>query len=147
MPGSVGAVVSPEAAGSLESGGVSTAPVSSSGSELVGVGAVDAFDSVLLVCAPPLLLMVTPDAIWVDEDVVLLVDVDSVPAAEVDAVTVPVVDSPDDVWPDRELVELSELVDDDSDEVAVVSATAKPGEEMTITPTPRAAANAPTRPI
>ncbi len=64
-----------------------------------------------------------------------------------DEAAVPVVDSPDDVWPDGELVELSELVDDDSDDVAVVSATAKPGEEMTITPIPRAAANAPTRPM
>jgi hypothetical protein len=58
--GSVGSVVS--SAGSLESGGGSTTLVSSSVSALVGVGAVDASDSVALVCAPPLLLMVTSDA-------------------------------------------------------------------------------------
>ncbi len=57
--GSVGSVVSP--AGSLESGGVSTPLVPSSGSAPVGAGTVDVPDSVLL-CAPPLLLMVTPDA-------------------------------------------------------------------------------------
>jgi len=59
---SVGSVVSPAAAGSLESRGVSTPLVSSSGSALVGAGTVDAPDSVVLVCAPPLLLMVTPEA-------------------------------------------------------------------------------------
>jgi hypothetical protein len=60
--GSVGAVGLPTAAGSLESGGISTPLVSSSGAALVGAGTVDAPDSVVLVCAPPLLLMVTPEA-------------------------------------------------------------------------------------
>jgi hypothetical protein len=50
---SVGSTVSPEETGSLDSGWVST--------PLVDVGAVDASDSVVLVCAPPLLLIVTPD--------------------------------------------------------------------------------------
>jgi hypothetical protein len=59
--GSAGSVVSP--AGSPESGGISTAVVSTSGgSSIVGVGAVAASDSAVLLCAPPLLLMVTPDA-------------------------------------------------------------------------------------
>jgi hypothetical protein len=60
--GSVGSVVSPASAGSLESDGVSSALVSSSGSVVVGVEAVGASDSVVLVCAPPLLLTVTPEA-------------------------------------------------------------------------------------
>jgi hypothetical protein len=68
----------------------------------------------------------------VDEDVVLpvevdppLFDVDSVPVVAVDVVPVvdvaadPVDDSPDDV-------ELAELVEDDSDDVPVVSAAATP---------------------
>jgi len=59
---SVDSVGLPAAAGSLESGGISTPLVSSSGSALVGAGTVDAPDSVVLVCAPPLLLMVTPEA-------------------------------------------------------------------------------------
>lgn len=121
----MGSTVSPEAAGSLGFGWVST--------PLVDVGAVDVADSVVLVCAPPLLLMVTPDATWVDEDVVLLVevdpplvDVDSPPVVAVDVVPVvdvaagPVADSPDDVVPDAELVE------DDSEDVPVVSAAANP---------------------
>jgi len=82
---------------------------------------------------------------------VALVDVESAPAVAVDEVAVPVVDvdadsvddSPDDVSPD---VEFAELVDEDSEDVPVVSAAAKPGEVITIAPIPRAAANAPTRP-
>jgi hypothetical protein len=129
----VGSAVSPEAVGSVDFGWVSTTLVSSSDSPLVDVGAVDVADSVVLVCAPPLLLMVTPDATWVDEDVVLLVevdpplvDVDSPPVVAVDVVPVvdvaagPVADSPDDVVPDAELVE------DDSEDVPVVSAAANP---------------------
>ncbi|HEY6646407.1 MAG TPA: hypothetical protein VI217_04855 [Mycobacterium sp.] len=121
----MGSTVSPEAAGSLGFGWVST--------PLVDVGAVDVADSVVLVCAPPLLLMVTPDPTSVDEDVVLLVevdpplvDVDSPPVVAVDVVPVvdvaagPVADSPDDVVPDAELVE------DDSEDVPVVSAAANP---------------------
>jgi len=118
--------VSPEAAGSLGFGWVST--------PLVDVGAVDVADSVVLVCAPPLLLMVTPGATSVDEDVALLVEVDPplvgvdpVPVVAVDEVAVPVVDvaagpvpdSPDDV-------ELAELVEDESEDVPVVSAAANP---------------------
>jgi hypothetical protein len=152
---SAGSVVS--SAGSLESGGVSTPLVSSSGSVLVGVGAVgavDASDSAVLVCAPPLLLMVTPGATCSDDDVapdvVLLdevvsapVDVESAPVVAVDAAADSVDDSPADVSLD---VEFAELVDDDSEDVPVVSAAAKPGEVITIAPIPRAAANAPTRP-
>jgi hypothetical protein len=57
----------------------------------------------------------------------------------VDVAVDSVADSPDDVSLD---VELAELVED----VVVVSAAAKAGEATTITPIPRAAANAPTRP-
>jgi hypothetical protein len=82
---------------------------------------------------------------------VLLVDVESAPVVAGDEVEDPVLDvaadsvddSPDDVSPD---VELAALVDDDSEDVPVVSAAAKPGEVITIAPIPRAAANAPTRP-
>jgi hypothetical protein len=122
----MGSTVSPEAAGSLDFGWIST--------PLVDVGAVDVADSVVLVCAPPLLLMVTPDPTSVDEDVVPLVEVDpplvgvdSVPVVEVDEVAVPVVDvavDPVDDTPDE--VELVELVDDDSEDVPVVSAAANP---------------------
>jgi hypothetical protein len=80
------------------------------------------------------------------------VDVEPAPVVAGNDVAVPVVDlaadprddSPDDVSPDVELVE---PVDGDSDDVPVVSASAKPGEATTITPIPRAAANAPTRPM
>jgi hypothetical protein len=159
--GSVGSVVSPEPVGSLVSGGVSTPLVSSSGSVLVGAGAAGASDSVVLVCAPPLLLMVTPEATCSDDDVVpddvVLPDevesapVDVAPVAAVDEPAVPVddvaADSVDDSPADVSLdVEFAELVDDDSEDVSVVSAAAKPGEVTTMTPIPRAAANAPTRP-
>jgi hypothetical protein len=63
---------------------------------------------------------------------VLLVD----DAPVVDVVVDPAVESPADV----------EFVDDDSEDVPVVSAAAKPGEAIAIAPIPRAAANAPTRP-
>ena len=77
-------------------------------------------------------------------DVVLLVDVESDVAV---AAAAAAADSVDDVSPDVSPdVDLVELVEDDSDEVPVVSALAKPGEVTTITPIPRAAANAPTRP-
>jgi hypothetical protein len=144
--GAGGSAVSPEATGSLDSGWVSTPLVSSSDSPLGGAGAVDACDSVALVCAPPLLLMVTPDAVEVDDDVVpLVVDVESAPAVGVDEGAVPVVDvaavpvddSPVDV----------ELVEGDSDDVPVVSALATPGEVAIIIPIPRATANVPTRPM
>jgi hypothetical protein len=101
-------------------------------------------DSVVPECAPPLLLMVTPDETWVVDDVVpdvvgvpvpVLVDVDPplVDAEPVDAVddgavpvvpeavvaAVPVVDSPDPVLD-------VELAEDDSEDVPVVSAAATP---------------------
>jgi hypothetical protein len=150
----VGSAVPPEVTGSLGWGCAST-PLVFGGWALAVSGAVDACGSVVLVCAPPLLLTVTPGATSVDEDVALpvdvdppLVDVDSVPVVAVDEVVVPVVevaadpvdDSPDDV-------ELDELVEDDSEDVPVVSALATPGEVMIITPSPNAAANAPTRPM
>jgi len=144
----VGSGVSPEAAGSLDFGWASTTLVSSRDWALVDFGAVDASDSVVLVCAPPLLLTVTPDATWVLDDVApdvfvvsvaivpvpvdvdpALIEVDSPPVAvAVDEVAVPVVDvaadpvddSPVDVVP----AELD--AEDDSDDVAVVSAPATP---------------------
>jgi hypothetical protein len=128
--------------------------VSSTDSPLAGV-AVDASDPVVLVCVPPLLPTVTPGATSVLEDVEPdvvvvpvavvsvpvdvdppLVDVES-PVVAGDEVADSVDDSPVDV----------ELVEDDSEDVPVVSALATPGEVATITPIPRAAANAPTRPM
>ena len=78
----------------------------------------------VLVCAPPLLLTVTPGAIWADEDVVLLVDVDPVAVPVVDVAADPVDDSPDVVV--LLDVEPAELVVDDSADVPVVSAAATP---------------------
>jgi hypothetical protein len=81
---------------------------------------------------------------------VLLVDIESAPVVAVDEVAGPVVDVAADsvVVPDGVSVdvELAEFVDDDSEDVPVVSAAAKPGEVITTAPIPRAAANAPTRP-
>jgi hypothetical protein len=101
-------------------------------------GAVDVCDSVVLVCAPPLLLTVTPDPTSVLDDVVPevlvgavavvpvsvdvdpLVDVEPVVDVEVPAVVVAEpVDSPVDV-------EVAGLVDADSDDVLVASAAANP---------------------
>jgi hypothetical protein len=112
---------------------------------VVELGGVDVPDSVVPDCAPPLLLMVTPDETWVVDDVVpdvvgvpvvvvvpVLVDVEPPlvgvePVVVVDegvdpvveVVAAPVVDSPDVVLD-------VELVEDDSDEVPVVSAAATP---------------------
>jgi hypothetical protein len=116
---------------------------------------------VALVCAPPLLPTVTPGATSVFVDVapvapVVSVPVDPDPLVAVDPPpVVPVTDdavsvddaefeddSPDDV-------EFS-LVDEELEEAVlepVVSALARPGEVATITPTPMAAASAPTRPM
>ena len=134
--GCVGSAVSPEAAGSLDFGSVSTPPAEPD------AGAAGAPDSVVLLCAPPLLLTVTPDPTSVLDDVVprrlrgagrrrtVPVDVDPpvdvepplvVVEVEVPAVLAvdPVVDSPADV-------ELAELVEDDSEDAPVVSAAASP---------------------
>lgn len=134
--GCMGSAVSPEAAGSLDFGSVSTPPAEPD------AGAAGAPDSVVLMCAPPLLLTVTPDPTSVLDDVVpdelvvpvadvsVPVDVDPlvdvepplvVLEVEVPAVVAadPVVDSPVDV-------ELAELVEDDSEDVPVVSASASP---------------------
>jgi hypothetical protein len=69
------------------------------------------------------------------------VDEGSVPLVGVDAD--PLDDSAEDVSLD---VELAEDVEDDSEDVPVESAAAKPGGVTTSTPIPRAAASAPTRP-
>jgi hypothetical protein len=120
------------------------------------------------VCAPPLLPTVTPDATSVLEDVVPdvvvvlvagvpvsvdvdppLADVESAPVVAVDEVAVPVVDAaavPEEDSPDDVVLDV-ELVEDDSDDVPVVSALATPGEVATITPIPKATANVPTRPM
>jgi hypothetical protein len=132
----------------------------------VELGSVDVVESVVLVCAPPLLLTVTPEPTCVAEEVAPdvfvvsagvvpvgvgvdpLADVDSPPevvavdAAEVAGLDVapdPVDDSPVDV-------ELDEPVDEPEDAPAE-SAPATPGEVTTITPIPNAAANAPNRPM
>ena len=128
---------------------------------------VDDPDSVVLVWAPPLLLMVTPDPTGVVDDVAPEVAVDPEPVAvpaEVDPVPVdPVlVGVPSLVAVDElvlatdpvsvplaaepALLAVDESVDDDVDELAE-SALAMPGDVATTTPIPRAAASAPTRPI
>lgn len=139
---------------------------SGSAGVLVDVGAVDAVSSGVLVCAPPLLLTVTPVPTWVlddvapDADELLVVDV--AVAVDVDPelvaveplsvnvdveVEVPVpasaADEPDSVLE----AELSCADDDALDADPSVSALATPGEATTITPIPNAAANAPTRPM
>jgi hypothetical protein len=132
----VGAAVSPEAAGSLDFGSVSMPLV------VPDAGAAGAPDSVVLVCAPPLLLTVTPDPTSVLEDVVpeeLVVPVDAVPVpVDVDPlvdfepplvvveVDVPAVESADPVADSPAEVEPAELGDDDSEDVPVVSAAANP---------------------
>jgi hypothetical protein len=130
-------------------------------SALVEVEGPDPPAWVVLVCAPPLLLTVTPVPTSVDDEVVpdvdvapavavlVAVDVDSAlaeveplsvdVAAEVSVLGVAAVDGPESVL----VAELSWDVDDGLD----VSALAKPGEPTTITPIPKAAAKAPTRPI
>ena len=125
---------------------------------LVDVEVVDV-DSVTLVCAPPLLLTVTPVPTWVLDDVAPDVDVapavDESAAVEVDpeldvveplsadvAVEVPVLG----VAAEPESVLVAEL-SCDIDDVLEVSALARPGEVTTATPIPKAAANVPTRPI
>lgn len=146
----MGAAVSAVTVGVLDSGCVSTPLAAVDGGALADAGADDAGDPIAPVCAPPLLLMVTPDATWTDEDVVPdvfvvsgavtplpvdvdppLVDVESAPVVAVveDAVPVvdvapdPVDDSPDDVLLD---VEPAELDVDDPEDVPVVSAAANP---------------------
>jgi hypothetical protein len=131
-----GSAVSPKVAGSLDFGWLSTLLVSSSDSVLVDFGAVDVSDSVV-VCAPPLLLMVTLDATWEEEDVApvvfvvpiagapLPVDVDPplvgvepAPVVALDEAKFPLVDVGADPADDSPV----ELVDD----VPVVSAAAQP---------------------
>jgi hypothetical protein len=124
------------AGGSLRIGWVSPGLVVSD------AGAVAVPDSVVLVCAPPLLLTVTPvptsvlddvvpevlvvpvAVVWVPVDVDPLVDVE--PSADVVAVEVPVDGvAADPVVDSLVEVELAELVDD-SEDVPVVSAAATP---------------------
>jgi hypothetical protein len=84
-----------------------------------------------------------PDVILVDVEATPVVAADDAAVPVVDVAAEPLADSPADVSLD---VELAELVDGDSEDVPVVSAVAQLGEETTITPIPRAAASAPTRP-
>jgi hypothetical protein len=125
-------------------------------SALLDAAAVDAPDSVVLVCAPPLLLTMTlvsacvledvaPDVfvvsvasglLSVDGEADELADVDDAPTLE-ESVCDPSASAP----------LLAEEASLDVDDVLEVSALARPGEVTTITPIPRAAANAPTRPI
>ncbi|MBE1547799.1 hypothetical protein GGC64_001807 [Mycobacterium sp. OAS707] len=127
---------------------------------LVGAGGVGAAGSVVLVCAPPLLLTVTPGPTWVVDDVVPDVDVApavAVPVA-VDVDPAPVVDEPLSVVVVVDVPVLGGADADELDSVLVaelscdvdaaleVSAVATPGEATTITPIPKAAARAPTRP-
>ena len=125
--------------------------MSSGDSALVDFGAVDASDSVALVCAPPLLLIATPGATWAVEDVApdafemsvavvpppadvdpVLVDVESTPGVAIDDAAVPVIDmaaepvadSPDDALLDVGPAELDEA--GDSEDAPAVSAAATP---------------------
>jgi hypothetical protein len=141
------------------------------GAVLVDCVAVDVLE---LVCAPPLLLTMTPgatsevaevvpDVCVVSVFVVVLGDVEPVDVEPLllgvaallvlDAVVPevldeaveapdPLVDEPVPVVPDAPVLPEEAPVDDDAD----VSALANPGEVTTITPIPRAAASAPTRP-
>jgi hypothetical protein len=116
--GSVGAAVSPEPAGLLDCGGASTT-----------LEAVDAVGSLVPVCAPPLLLTVTPEATWSVEDVtpedvveppVVVPLADDVGPASVVAslaeVEVPAVDA-------AEVDDSAELADDSVDEAPVSADT------------------------
>jgi ribonuclease E len=123
---------------------------------------------VVLVCAPPLLLTVTPVPTEVLDDVAPEVDVAPVVTGPVTVDPELVVVDPELVEVDPEVVEVvsppvvaavevpvlaapaaesapadEAPVDDEPD----VSAVATPGDVMTITPMPKAAANAPTRPM
>jgi hypothetical protein len=134
--GCAGSAASPEAAGSVDFGSVSAPPAEPD------AGAAGAPDSLVPLCAPPLLLTVTPnptsllDDVVPDElvvpvaDVSVPIDVDPLVDVEPPLVVVevevpavlaadPVVDSPADVA-------LAELVEDDSEDVPVVSAAASP---------------------
>lgn len=151
--GSEGSIVSPEPAGAPDVDWPSTTLAPFVDSPLAGV-AVEASDPVALVCAPPLLLTATPDATSVVEEVVpddvtdeLVEDVAWLPVTVDDGDVVldppvilvfvaPVEDS-------APAAEESVEVDDELD----VSALATPGDVTTITPIPKAAAKAPTRPI
>jgi hypothetical protein len=120
----------------------------------VTVGAVDSPGSVVLVCAPPLLLTVTPDATSADEAVAPGAFVVSVASAPVEVETVGLADVDDAPTLGESVCELSAAAPVLAGEASVdvadaleVSALARPGEVMTITPIPRAAANAPTRPM
>jgi hypothetical protein len=134
----------------------STSLVSSVASAPVDSGAVEGPGSVVLVCAPPLLLTVTPVPSCVLEDVApdvfvvsvasgsLLAEVESVEPADVD-------DAPTleefVCEPSAAAPVLAEAASLDVDDVLEVSALARPGEVTTITPIPKAVANAPTRPM
>jgi hypothetical protein len=132
---------------------------SGSGAGATGGSGVDsALVDAMLVCAPPLLLTVTPVPTWVLDDVAPEVDVP--PAVAVSAavdvgpvlvegepplvvvaveVPVPVASAADSVPAGEASVD----VDVEPD----VSAVATPGEVPTINPIPKAAASAPTRPM
>jgi hypothetical protein len=143
--GAVGSGTTTGTVGSLDGAGGSTPLV-----------LVDELGSVVLVCAPPLLLTVTPGATWSVDDVALvvvvgpvLVDVEPVPVVAVDVEPVPLVDdvaadsvgdSPVDEAP-------AELVDDDSEEVPVVSAPATPYPVATAVTNHAATATPPYPPI
>ena len=130
-------------------------------------------DSVEPVWDPPLLLTVTPEPTWLLDDVepdvvevplavvpapvdeeAELVD-DSPPAVAADDGLVPVVpvvaavEVPpvEPVEPEEPKPDEAEPEEDDPEEVPVPSALATPGDVMTRAPMPKAAANAPTRPM
>jgi hypothetical protein len=139
--------------------------------EALSASDVDGADvEVSVVCAPPLLLTVTPGATTDVEDVapdeVLSEDVASLTVT----VDVEVVDDADGAAADDVAVEPEPLAvaaslvvpgfgapvfesapadesPDDVDDEVDVSALAKPGDVTTSTPIPRAAASAPTRPM
>ena len=136
------------------SGAVTTVPLFGLDSKGVGTSAE-------LICAPPLLLTVTPGATCVVEEVAPAVaEAEAAEAAFVAAVDAESED-PDESVPaavGAASVAAASVAADDapaaSDEELDVSpveldgsAVATPGAVTTITPIPRAAANAPTRPM
>jgi hypothetical protein len=134
----------------------STSLVSSVASAPVDSGAVEGPGSVVLVCAPPLLLTVTPVPSCVPEDVApdvfvvsvasgsLLAEVETVELADVD--DAPTLEE-SDCGASAAAPALAEEASVDVVDALEVSALARPGEVTNITPIPKAAANAPTRPM
>jgi hypothetical protein len=153
VAGSAGVAGVPVVAGSAGVAGVAGAAGSAGVAESAG--------SVSLVCAPPLLPTVTPGATSLLVEVAPVAPVASVPLVPDPLVAVdppPVVVVTDESFSVGDVafvddspvdVEFSPVDEELADSVLepVVSAPARLGEATTITPIPKAAASAPTRPM